>query len=108
MGISYPYSFYQVSYHLHLGPLSPPLRVCVVQLCRVFNLDVDALRDTRLHEVAHASKDLVVDHETAIEKFSVTVAGECGYGKRGVRRKAKGIQERSLFGCIIALERKSC
>lgn len=44
--------------HLHLRPLSPPLRVCVLQLRRVFDLDVDAFGDARLHEVAHASKDL--------------------------------------------------
>lgn len=44
--------------YLHLGPLSSSLRVCVLELRRVFDLDVDALWNARLHEVSHASQDL--------------------------------------------------
>ena len=51
--------FRHIFVHLHLGPLSPPLRVCILQLRRVFDLDVDAFGDARLHEVPHASKDLL-------------------------------------------------
>lgn len=96
------------SYNLHFGLPWPLRRIRVLQLRRVFDLDVHAFGDARLHEVADTGKHLLEQEPRGwLFQRSRRIHMYCSSPKQALRT-VLGYVHSYVSGICVPRRRKKC